>query len=379
MEDNKAVFFVSVIRPLNKNVTSTYIMTSTLLKGIKENNKKVIFFAICEHDDELNLVKEYFSDYVDLVVPLHSSFGYDLSKYNMLKKLIFRSLFIGFYRKEIKKHLCNMQFKPELIISHSPSFESICYSQILKKHFTDVIYLQYWSDPMALSGITPDKIDYKRIPFKIIESMALTKADKIIYGTKTLMFFQKKLYPKIAHKMAYIDIPYVEKTANKQEVVPHSILYAGNYYKNIRNIEPLVDAIESMDGYTLDLYGEGELEKIDLEHTVVHGRISAEELNKLEGKYEYLVCILNHSCIQIPGKIFYDMARNVKILVIADGKYKDLICKYLSEYDRYIVCENDSKAIRKNILENIKNIDLSRIEQLYSPKSVCSFLLQGGK
>lgn len=375
----KAVFFVSVIRPLDKNVTSTYIMTTSLLNGIKENEKKIVFFAICEHEDEMEGVSKYYSKYVDKVIPLHSSFGYDIGKYKTLGKLLFRSCFINYYKKEIRKIISNLDYEPELIISHSPSFESICYSRILKKKYKDVEYYQYWSDPMALSGITPDKIDFKRSPFRFVESNAIKYADKIVYGTKTLMSFQKKLYHKHSQKMFYIDIPYVEKEDSSQEILPCSILYAGNYHKNIRNIEPLIEAVESMEGYRLDIYGDGEIKDRPLYNTHVHGRISSEELSGIEGKYEYLVCVLNHSCIQIPGKIFYDMARKVKIIVLADGKYKEELCSYLRQYDRFVVCNNTSSEIKEQIISaSSSEVDYEIIKKKFSPKKICSDLLNGG-
>lgn len=378
-KNKKVIYFISVIRPLYKNVTSTYIMTSSLLKGLKENNAYVVFFAICEHKEEMQEVKEYFSNYADTVIPLPSAFGYNLSKYSQLSKLIFRSAFIGFYDKAIKKYMVEFIIEPDLIISHSPSFESICYSRILKKKYKDVEYYQYWSDPMALSGITPDKIDFKRSPFRFVESNAIKYADKIVYGTKTLMSFQKKLYHKHSQKMFYIDIPYVEKEDSSQEILSCSILYAGNYHKNIRNIEPLIEAVESMEGYRLDIYGDGEIKDRPLHNTHVHGRISSEELSGIEGKYEYLVCVLNHSCIQIPGKIFYDMARKVKIIVLADGKYKEELCSYLRQYDRFVVCNNTSSEIKERIISaSSSEVDYEIIKKKFSPKKICSDLLNGG-
>lgn len=380
MEKNqKVVYFISVIRPLDKNVTSTYIMTSSILKGLKANNTYIVFLAICEHKEEMKAVKDYFSEYVDKVIPLPSGFGYNLSKYSQLFKLAFRSAFVGFYKTALKDNMEEFSIIPDLIISHSPSFESICYSRILKEKYKDVGYYQYWSDPMALSGITPQKLDFKRLPFKIVESHAFKYADRIIYGTRTLMSFQMHLYPKHSKKMFYVDIPYVEKTVNSNDVIPHSILYAGNFHKSIRNIEPLINAIESMEGYRLDIYGDGEINPRFLKNTSIHGRISAEELVRIEGNYEFLVCVLNHSCIQIPGKIFYDMARKVKIIVLADGEYKEEICSYLRQYDRFIVCNNVTSDIKEQIISaSLREVDFEKIEKKFSPKKICSDLLNGG-
>lgn len=359
--------------------TSTDIMTSALLDGMKENGIKTILFAICQIPAELNQIKDYYADKADKVITLPSDFGFELTKYKMLMKLLQRSLIDRFYQNQLKAIIKDISVKPDIIIAHTPSFEAVCYAKIIKKLYCEADYFQYWSDPLALSGITPDNLNIKRLPFRLIESNALKSADKIIYGTKTLMQFQKELYPELAYKMNYIDIPYVNKETTKQKVIPFSILYAGNYHKNIRNIDPLIDAIESTNDYTLDIYGDGEIRDREMKRTRIHGRISADELSRLEGKYEYLVCVLNHSCIQIPGKIFYDMNRNVKILVLADGKYKRQICDYLNKYNRFVVCENEQHEIVKALLNNLHDkIDLEYINDYFSPKSIVKTLLNGG-
>jgi len=355
-------------------------MTSTIIKGLRENGVKVYFLAICQIPSQKIEIKEYYKDKVDGICILPSRLGTGVPKYKMLCKLMQYSFFDKFYSETLGKAISCIRIEPDFIIAHAPSLESIFYAKILKKKYIHALYYEYWSDPIALSGITPDTMNIKRFPFKIVESVAFRNADRIIYGTKTLMNFEKKLYPKYASQMTYIDIPYVEKAPmDTHEVIPCSILYAGNYHKNIRNIEPLIEAVESMEGYRLDIYGDGEIKDRPLHNTHVHGRISSEELSGIEGKYEYLVCVLNHSCIQIPGKIFYDMARKVKIIVLADGKYKEELCSYLRQYDRFVVCNNTSSEIKEQIISaSSSEVDYEIIKKKFSPKKICSDLLNGG-
>lgn len=379
MMKNRIVFFVSTIRPFNKNMSSTDIMTSSLLKGISDNGCKVVFFAICEYGEEADSIRNYYSKYANSVVLLPSKFGNKISKFKMLLKLLHISFFSGFYKKRVLNSIKKTRFAPDYIISHSPSIESIYYSRAIKLKYPASTFIQFWSDPIALSGINPNQYSFKRFFHKLIESRALRSADKIVYGTRTLKMFQEQLFPTLSKKMKYIDIPYVEKNAIDESATPKTILYAGNYFKEYRNLNPLVDAIESMDGYTLDIYGCGELDARGLKNTFLHSRVSSEELTKLEGKYEYLVCVLNHNCIQIPGKIFYDMSRKVKILVIADGDFKDELCSYLLCYNRFIICNNNSLDIKAHIQEwSNKKVDLSFAIKTFSPKKMALCLIDGG-
>ncbi len=380
MNEIENIFFVSEIRSMNSKANSTHIMTLSLLQGLKKNGTHITFFAICEYPDEVEAVKKEYSQVADVVIPLSSNFKEGLNKFHQLGLMLKYSWLIGYYRKETEKICSQITTSPDLIISHTPSFEGICYSRVLKEKYPEIPYFQYWSDPVALSGITPDMLSVKRLPFRKIEAKALGYADKIIYGTRTLMLFQQKLYSSMAEKMAYIDIPYLHKPGGSVSLKKRTILYAGNYYSNLRNINPLIQAVESMNGYRLDIYGDGDCSIQELHNTRIHERISAAELKKIETDYEYLVCVLNHSCIQIPGKIFYDMSRPVKIIVIADGKYQKNICDYLSEFHRFLICENTSENIAQKIIasENTE-IDLSFILEKYSPEKITRDLLHGGK
>lgn len=378
--DVKTVFFISVIRPLDTNATSTYILTSSLLSGIKKNGQKLVFFAICEHHEEMQEVKEYFSTVADVVLPLPSAFGYELNNYEHISRLLYYSYSNSFYRDNIKQAIQNLTLVPGLLITHSPSYESIFYAHALREILGDIPWYQFWSDPTALSGILPEQLSFKRYPFKWIEHKAIKQCDKIIYGTKTLLEFQRDLYPDQADKMRYIDIPYVNRTS-QWNVVPikNSLLYAGNYYSNLRNIQPLIDAVSQMPEYTLDVYGCGDCQNPGVKNITFHGRISPDELSKIESQYESLVCVLNHSCIQIPGKIFYDTIKPTKTLVIIDGPYSERISEYLKSYNRFVFCNNNVDDIKQAIQEiDCFQTDLERVRACFSPEKIADDLLSGG-
>ena len=380
-ERSQTVFFVSVIRSMDSNSTSTHIMTTSLLDGIKKNGHKLIFFAICEYAEEMQQIKEAYEHIADNVIPLHSGFGPNLGKYRQLEMMLYHTASIQFYKREIKEAINSVAARPDLIITHSPSFESICYGRVLKDIYHDSVWYQYWSDPVALSGILPEKLSIKRYPFKWIEHKAINQCDKIIYGTKTLLEFQRDLYPDQADKMRYIDIPYVNRTSQWNAVpIKNSLLYAGNYYSNLRNIQPLIDAVSQMPEYTLDVYGTGDCQNPGVKNITFHGRISPDELSKIEGRYECVVCLLNHSCIQIPGKTFYDTIKPTKILVISDGPYNELILAYLSSYERFVFCKNEAKEIMKAIgsLDGFE-VNMDRISARFSPEAIATDLLNGGR
>ena len=375
----KTIYFVSVIRSLDVEVTSTYIMTSSLLEGIKKSGNKLVFFAICEYSSEMDKITAYYSDVADKVIALPSRFHYR-NKFKQMLALLYHSVFIDFYKTAIMDVLGIDDSSPDLIISHSPSYESVCYGRVLKSIYKNTPYYQYWSDPIALSGITPEAFGVKRIPFKWIEHKAIQSCDRIIYGTKTLMQFQKELFPDVSQNMRYVDVSFVdEKQNNSGKPHCHKLLYAGNYFSSFRNLKPLVDAVSQMPDYSLDVYGSGDFIDVKACNIRFVGRVSREKLSEIEPEYDCYVCIMNHSCIQIPGKLFYDMNKPAKIIVVLDGKYRTVFRDYLESYSRFIFCDNSVEDLKRTINTiDSYTIDYDWLKSKFSPEKIALDLINGG-
>lgn len=383
----KHLFFVSEIRSPDCIASSTHLMTESILRGIKDNGIRVTLFAICIKDEEITCVKNYFSNIVDDIIVLKNFYGIGLGKYNKfnrLLKLIKSTFFLSKYKKEILQSI-TVKDKPDLILSHTPSFEAVPYCIVLKKLFGDVPYYQYWSDPIALSGIIPEKLNYKRIPFYFAEKRALNIADEIIYGTKTLFDFNSALFRKQAYKMRYVDIAYINKSKldASQLRSRFEFIYAGNYYSETRNILPLYEAFNELGNeFKLHIYGGSDFELKSTDNITVNKRISPKDLEKTEASFVNNICLLNHSCIQIPGKLFYQTDTNQNTLVIADGIYANKIIEYLNTYNRFVICNNSKEEIVKAIKSFTESDDYScpvHIKMNYSPKKISADIVGGSK
>lgn len=376
---DKTVFFVASVRSPNAIATSTNIMTSLLLQGLSDNNCKTVFFAICEYESEKEEIIKYYSKFVKKIVIIPCKTKHQRNKYKHLINLILNSK-SRFYEHQIRGVLSEIHVKPSLIISHSPGFDAAYYAIELKKIFKTTLLYQYWSDPVALAGILPEQVSASRRIHKYLEKSVLKPADKVIYGTQTLLYFQKILYRKYASKMSYIDVPCKQSASSTKKFDDHYVLYAGNYYSKTRNILPLTFVISKNPSFSLDIYGDGDIELPKSNNIICHDRVSPSELELIEKQYSVKVCVLNHSCIQIPGKLFYDMADKSRIIVILDGKYKNVIMNYLAKFNRFVFCDNNIKSIATT-LQCYWNSEIktNNILSKYSPKSVTADLLDGGK
>lgn len=379
----KKVVFISSVRPPSEVCSSTDIMTNNIIEGLAKNDVELTLVLLYDDKKEIINLRKYYMNFTSKVLFLPRFFRDGQSKYTFL----FGSLSVLVFRKKYEYCAHDILHKltnVDLIIANKVTIDEIIYGDYFSKKIIGASYYQYWSDPMAVAGILPDELkkSFIRQLFKFIERGAIKKADRIIYGTKVLLDVQKDIYPTVASKMYYIDISYSKKSLiNKGNSIGFKMLYAGNYYSNIRNIQPLLKAVSKMNMVTLDIYGNGDA-SIPTQNVNYCGRISVDQLDSVREEYDCEICILNHSCLQIPGKIFYNMYINIPIIVICDGPYIDQITDYLSQYNRFELCYNNENSITSmlnHVINNNNDLDLVYINKNFSKKKIATDLILGGK
>jgi len=376
----RKILFISEIRDPYTSGYSTQIMTKNIMKGLRENCDIFHAVLIAEIGCDLNNILQYYGQITDKITAIHSDMNlvkYERKKYTQLAITIKAVLNSHHYMKLAEKLAVD---DSTILISHSPSIESILICNELKKKNKSLKYIQYWSDPIAISGIYPEKFSFKRYPSYIIEKSLLAKADKVVYGTKTLMDSQKKVFNNYAHKMDYIDVSYSSDNIISENKKKERLIfgYSGDYMQEIRNILPLYNAFTNNQKADLWIYGNGTPELSNTDHIIIHQRCPQSEIPKIEAEIDVLICLLNHSCIQIPGKVFYQTNTNKIILVILDGKYAEDIRAYLESFNRFEFCYNNEKSINTavdKICRGDCKVDLSCLEKL-SPKYITAKLCE---
>ena len=192
----KNIIFVAEVRNPYIKGSSTQIMTYNLLAGLKAYADNLVFIAILDRGCPKKPIFKYYKELANTIIPVYTRTNlepYNGRKYMQLVNTL-KAYATSFRYKKIanyKKLKANTT-----LISHAPSEECIFICNEIKKKYPHMKYIQYWSDPIALSGIYPEKFNIKRYPMYFIEKSLLKKADKIVYGTKTLMDFQKVMYKK---------------------------------------------------------------------------------------------------------------------------------------------------------------------------------------
>ncbi|MCR5021828.1 hypothetical protein, partial [Ruminococcus sp.] len=364
------------------NASSTQIMTRNILKGFGDNCNDITFVAIIKKDVSKENIKEYYNGLYTRLFFVNDITKNRRNRIKGLLSMLWHTAIIH-SRKNIDD-ICKLIDDDTVLVSHSPSIDSILICRAIKQKFPKIRYIQYWSDPITLALISPKDYTVKRLPFYWVENRLHKSADTIVYGTKSLYIGQKSLFKKYCNKMAYCDVSYCidnETTMSNysKKISPMIYGYFGGYNSSVRDIRQLYNAFVDEES-KLVICGNGDISLTKIPNIDVLNRVPQSEVASLEASADVYICILNKHGIQIPGKVFYLTDTDKFILVICDGDYKKEIREYLSSFKRFIFCENTADDIRRVIKEinmGQHSIDKSELYRL-SPKYVSKSIIDGG-
>ena len=370
-----------VLSHINSN-SSAMIRNRAIIHGLLENGYKVdvltLDSAISKYLNKENNLKhenlEFFtvnspSIYKNLVTEKQTLVQ------NIKKNIVLPILRYLFYKfsiydntiliaKNIKNQII-LNRKYDVVISSSdPKTSHIAMKSLITNGLKYSKWIQYWGDPMAFD-ITKKSI-YPTWYLKKLEEKFFNSADKIIYVSPLTLENQKKEFQKYSSKMSWLPIPYIkikEYIVNEFTIKDVKIGYFGDYNSKVRNILPLYDCCKN-NNIMLVVTGESDLNLYNTDKIRLLPRQTTDVVEKLEEDIDILVCILNTSGTQIPGKIYHYAAANKPILIILDGEYKQEIFKYLNEYNRFVFCDNKVESIK----ESIKKICLEKVK--YKPLDI---------
>lgn len=271
-------------------------------------------------------------------------------------KKVWHKVSIYDYTYSIVKHI-NISILPrdeyDIVISSSdPKTSHLAVRMLIDHGLKYGRWIQYWGDPLTLD-ITNENI-WPKFILRNIEKHLIEKADKVVYVSPFTLEKQKKLFKKESGKMIFLPVAYMEEevyqaTNNERFFIG----YYGNYEIRVRNILPFYEACISM-GETVDvsIFGDTDLKLDSTDYVKIFPRGIVDEHKR---KADLLVCILNSSGTQIPGKLYHLAGTNKKVLVIVDGEYASELTKYLEQFKRFYICENNEKSIKEKITEIIND------------------------
>lgn len=272
---------------------------------------------------------------------------------------------------------CNCEY--DLIVSISSPVSSHHLAEKIIKD-TNIRYrhwCQLWEDPWFNDlYTTKDAKIYEE------EKRLLSLADSIEYVSPLTWKNQSQIFEEYASKMRWAFLP-----CHKTIEYPTSIRddrmklgYFGEYVSTVRDIRPLAEAVSKLDSVELIACGNTDLNMSVYHNVTAYGRVSIEQVDRLQEKSDLLVNISNLRGGQIPGKVYQYAGTNKPILFILDGSpdEKQLLLDYFGKYNRFVFCNNDAEEIKKCLItltkEGIRTINEPVND--FSPFVICKKIME---
>ncbi|OPJ65576.1 glycosyl transferase group 1 [Clostridium chromiireducens] len=259
---------------------------------------------------------------------------------------------------------------------HEPPSSHLC-AYYIKKQYKNVPWITYWSDPWLKDSTREKSFIVKKMLEKNMEKNIVNFADKFIFVTeankneylkdyktlndnkKTFILnrgFDAKLYERLSHEEA-------PKLIRKDKV---NIIYTGEIFSKLRDINPFIKAIEEIMNEDLESYNLlnvlffGNIDDIEarkklqsLEVANVSPRIPFDEALKYMLNGDVLLLFGNKNSKQIPAKIYDYFGAKGRILVIY-GDDNDPIKRVVENNKKCVVTDNSTQKIKNKIYELIK-------------------------
>jgi hypothetical protein len=237
----------------------------------------------------------------------------------------------------------------DLVITSSDPKSSHKTVQYLKKSGLKFKkWAQYWGDPMTLD-ITR-KCAFPPSLIKLVEYRTIKDADAIIYVSPFTHASQCDFFPKLRKTMHFLPIPYSrhlkkESTTFKKDSF-WRIGYFGDYSSTVRNILPLYHACAGLPNDTLlHIAGNTDIKLDKKTNITIESRQAPRIIQEYELNSDILVCLMNRTGTQIPGKLYHCAGTDKPVLVIIDGETQDQMIKYLETFKRFAICYNKAQDI----------------------------------
>ena len=245
------------------------------------------------------------------------------------------------------------------------------------KTIKNVKKIWYQLDPYSFNVYTKNKIKALKKEKQILQSIDFSFVTKQIYNE-----YKNSKLSIYLNKVQSVEFPNLvrkhrdEKQTKSQESEINCI-YAGNFYKQIRNPDLLLEKFSEIqnENIKLHLYGTGCEEEVDFwvkkskGKIINHGRVSISEVDNLIMNGDILVSLNNSNINQMPSKIIEYISTGLPIINVcqmADCPTIEYVRKYPLAYNIIEGEFGDVESLETFITSNVgKTVDWNYISETY--------------
>ncbi len=249
----------------------------------------------------------------------------------------------------------------DLIVSVVNPIETAEALRVIKKQNPNVKCCLYEIDPSSnrYKHATTFTQRFLKQRARSWERKAYSCFDTIIHMKSHKEYYSSSFFESFSPKTMYLDIPalsFSEKSIDNpiKESGNKCLIYAGAFYKDLRNPKGIIKALVQMSFYeSIDTYMYindnmfDDIVKMINNHSEIHVNhyISEEELNKKITDSIALLSVGNKDSDFLPSKIFTYMSTGKAIIHFSFDDY-DVAVDYLKRYPKSIIldCNNDDNG-----------------------------------
>lgn len=258
----------------------------------------------------------------------------------------------------------------------------------VKKKNPKIRWVGYWSDPWNGDKLKKNRGILKRTTEEYLEKQVVENVDKLLFTTEQTKNFYKNKYRLHNNKLDIVyrgycaaDYEKVSNNRNNLEFVKKdkfNIIHTGIIYKGMRDVNPLVLALNEISDKNTSLYksiniifigmftdDEDKRKLKQFECVEIYDAIPYNQIIEYIENADALLLYGNKDSIQVPGKVYEYLGSKAPVLTIL-GDEKDELKEFMSNLDKGQVVNNTKEEIViaiDNIVNNCNDHWKKRVEK----------------
>lgn len=284
-----------------------------------------------------------------------------------LKRIIFPDPFITeipSLKKSIRSFI--QKEHPEIVIGSAFPFSVMILGKYIKRNWSEIKWIFDIGDPFYKNSAMKKRFLHCLFS-KYYENHYIGYIDKLIVTNLRTKEHYLKTFPKLNEKKINIVVQGTNLVYNKSIITKicneFIIVYAGRFYKNLREPFNTWEAVNRYNGkkIKLDIYGKldnyfmTKLNKINTNGNIEYkGLVDHLKMKEIYQKSNAVLFIDNLYGLQTPGKIYEVLASSKPVLFVYNGKQSPSY-EIASKYSNVVMAENEINEIEKAIELLINN------------------------
>lgn len=273
-----------------------------------------------------------------------------------LKTFFFPDILILEYKKLKRESLKIIEKEQiDIVIASAFPFTTLKLSKPIKKTFPTINFIMDIGDPFSGSA-TISMFSIKKIVARLFELHYYKYVDTLVVVSEKMKSLYNELF--MSHscnteicviQQGFDTLNYFKNVSNNRFRKIIRMIYAGRFYKDLRNPSELILAINKNNNIRLDIYGSDNPNNYSFccENIQYKGNLPYDKIMTSYSDYDLVIFLDNKKGYQIPGKLYEIISTKKPILYIYNDESP---CKeIMNNYKGAVKVENKKEKINEKL------------------------------